>query len=143
MYIAEPDVQCNNIAFTTYSTEANEYTSGEHVLYNGILANEGQHYQPSSSYFICPDDELYVFSIDIMSDIDASVAGVIMIENTFLMMAYAERQSDQRTESSALAIAQCARGKKVWVKLSGDSVAWSNGNRHVSFTGFRLNSCLP
>ena len=138
LFIAELDSSSSIIAFTAYSTESINYSAGQHYLYNGMIVNNGNHFQPTSSYFICPDDQLYFFSIDIMSDSDANVHGTIMIEDTLLVMAYAGKTTHE-TETSALAISRCARGKKVWVREYGGGVVFSNGNRHVSFTGFRLN----
>ena len=137
--LAERDMSSNIVAFTAYSTESIEYVAGQHFLYSSTITNEGQNFQPSCSFFICPDDGFYLFSINIFSNTNKDVHGAVMIENTILTTAYAERNLDSRTQATALVISQCARHHKVWVRERYGGEAWSDGNRYVSFSGFRLN----
>ena len=126
------------IAFTAYANRSRLYNLGELVLFDSVITNEGGFYQEQLSYFVCPVDGLYVFSVSVAS-LDTIFEANLMREGQYLVTSRAHATySDQ---GMVMAVTECSADERVWVELGANDVGTLISNstlRTSTFSGYLL-----
>ena len=129
------------VAFTVYASGSRFYEIGEVVTFDSVLTNEGEHYQTNSSFFICPKDGLYVFSVTVCGNTQSEeFQANIMRENEAYVTARAHvTDIDQGLATAAMF---CGSGERFCVRVQGTGTIGelyaSETDRVSTFTGYLI-----
>ena len=107
------------------------------VLFQGVRTNYGGYYEPTTSTFHCPVNGVYMFSSNVVSEINYSTRIDIM-KNDVAQIGILAYTADISTSAGGLCITECFVGETVWIKArySGAMDGGSLGGTH--FSGYLL-----
>ena len=124
--------------FSAYSKISRSYANGDLVIFDGVVTNVGNYYNPDMSTFHCANTGLYVFSVTVMGDEGSEMDAIITTNNGQTFNAFSDGFKDQ---GSVMVVVQCNSNEKVWVEsfgartMLGNAAVW-----YSSFSGFLLQT---
>ena len=131
------------MAFSAYPDETRDYGDHEHIIFNDVLSQFGDAYNPVSSTFTCPVAGVYVISVTATTTPYYVIRCQIMWESSIRLNALGDSVDANVYDSgSVTAIVECDAGERIWARsdltdnrlTSGGSYRWS------SFSGFLLHA---
>ena len=135
------DIPESSVAFTVYASVQRFYEIGEIIIFDGVLTNEGNHYQTHSSFFICPKEGLYMFTTTICGGLDDEDFEAFLMKEA-QSFTTARAHVDHLDQGIASAVMHCEEGERVWVKVSGTQdigeLYSTETERVASFAGFLI-----
>ena len=107
------------------------------MLFDGIITNIGEFYNPDTSVFICPYDGIYMFNVVLQSTNGYYIRAFITKQGTRLVEAYSD--NNNADQGSTTVVTECQSFDSVWVEcsLSGSQII---GTKQSSFTGVLLSA---
>ena len=132
------------MSFTAYADASRYYGEHQPVLFNRVLSQFGNAYNPVSSTFTCPVTGVYVISVTVTSIIGDRMRCQIMWESSVYLSAYGDNDGSTYNSASATQIIECAAGERIWIRSNGSSgnTMYGDGSafRLSSFCGFLLHA---
>ena len=126
------------VAFTAWANEA-IYEEGDTVIFDGVVSNIGNHYNPSTSIFTCPINGVYAFFSSITSQEGYFMFADIMHNSDDLTTVAAD--DDGLIQGSNFAVILCNQGDTVFIQaeFADDHRMYGDSQRKYStFSGFLL-----
>ena len=116
--------------------------SGNYMTHNSVLTNNGNHYNTSTSKFVCPVAGFYYASIMVMSNNSNTTMDLELHINgsnaNNILVPYQASTGGQYNQVSGSCILQCAANAELQFKLNSGSIY---GGRHSNIT-FALLSLI-
>ena len=133
------------IAFTVELSKRRDVISDSRIMFDKVLSNFGEHYDPINGYFRCPDNGIYVFSISAHTTDPSTPWSVSRLMKQREVVIYgpityiATSQYDSGT-SSTTAVVQCTTGHSIYVEtqVAYSFIYNSYAEELTAFTGFKL-----
>ena len=128
------------VAFLAYADSIRDYNTDDIVIFDQVVTNIGNSYNPTTSQFVCPFDGVYSFSTTTLSNNDNSMVGVLMREAQGMATSYSF-VIGHSVQGSITATFECARGERVWVKGAWDNMMMFGNTYEMYsvFSGFLLH----
>lgn len=124
--------------FTAYPSKNRSYLSGETMIFDTVVTNYGNHYNPTFSFFTCPISGYYLFSYTLYAHSSNSAYGALNLDGVGeLIQAYASYNMPEG--STNMVFTYCEANQEVWVRSRGDHGALL-GDPRSTFTGILLSS---
>nr|KAG5711992.1 hypothetical protein BaRGS_026433 [Batillaria attramentaria] len=131
------------VAFTVRFSMDPVQNVGEHgiLMFDSIVYNLGDGYDPSTGTFTAPLPGIYVFFISIMGSDNQPAIRVDITQESgkVLDAAWAEGQGDLYDQGSSLVTTHLTAGERVWVKHDGGATAL-RGGVYTVFSGFLVQA---
>ena len=109
--------------------------SGNYMTHNSVLTNNGNHYNTSTSKFVCPVAGFYYASIMVMSNNSNTTMDLELHINgsnaNNILVPYQASTGGQYNQVSGSCILQCAANAELQFKLNSGSIY---GGRHSNIT---------
>ena len=120
---------------------ANEaiYEEGDTVIFDGVVSNIGNHYNPSNSTFTCPINGVYAFFSALASQVGYYMGADIMHNSDDLTTIAGDEAG--LIQGSNFAVILCNQGDTVFIQaeFSDDHRLFGDDQRKYStFSGFLL-----
>ncbi|KAK7504176.1 hypothetical protein BaRGS_00004480 [Batillaria attramentaria] len=132
-----------SVAFTVRFSMDPVQNVGEHgiLMFDSIVYNLGDGYDPSTGTFTAPLPGIYVFFISIMGSDNQPAIRVDITQESgkVLDAAWAEGQGDLYDQGSSLVTTHLTAGERVWVKHDGGATAL-RGGVYTVFSGFLVQA---
>lgn len=136
-----------NTQHVAFHAVADAYQShldqGQPIIFETVLLNAGDGYHDQHGVFIAPVDGIYVFSVSVMNQDNATTSLLFEVslykEGVLLGRALADGRPNGLSQGSITATTQLQEGDDVWVAVAWPITdAYMYGRRLSSFTGFLL-----
>ena len=131
------------VGFSAYVTSDQTPNEGETIRFEGVITNEGSHYNPGTSVFTCPTTGLYYFTFSIYAHLDSGQqVGVQLMHagnavvNVFCQI---DGSRDSRSQCSNSATIQCQAAQLIHVIATVGNSIIINGELKSTFSGFFLH----
>ena len=107
------------VGFTAYATTTRSYNQGDLVIFDGVVSNYGGHYQADESVFVCPYTGIYVFHVSVLTEPGTLSMHIDLVkDNTYIISALADNQTDEISSGSNTVVLQCDEGQRVWMEVT-------------------------
>ena len=126
-------------AFTVYLNDHTTVEKGSTVKFDGIISNVGNHYNPVTGHFTCPQTGVYAFSLNIMSHNFKQAYVHLVKEGQTINLALANNPWEKglHIHSASFAALQCQTALRMWVEgYQIQSVIY--GHKFSTFSGHFL-----
>ena len=129
------------VAFTAYASEnATYFDDGEQIIFDSVLTNIGDAFDPATSLFTCPFDGLYVFYAALTSEHRFFGVADIFLGDEYLVTVWADRWQERQGEN--MVVTECTASTQVGLRLHeirNESRVFSDEDlRMATFSGFYL-----
>lgn len=130
------------VGFTAYVSAGRRYSTNEPVIFDTILFNIGDAFDPISSIFTCPVTGVYVVTVSVASYSSGYAQVIIVKEGQKQTGVFADDVSGQISAASTSAVTACIAGERVWVESTAGatSIRANVDVRDTSFSVFLLNA---
>jgi len=128
------------VVFTASLDHQVAVPSGQVVIFNHVITNEGQGYDNTSGVFTCPVSGFYQFDVHIQGQLDLISQVEIRHNQDVHTMAYAEDRYDNQAASASVCIL-VNKGDTVKI-TAGVYKSWLDGGNHeyCSFSGHLISA---
>ena len=120
-------------------TVSSNLLSGNYMTHNTVLTNNGNHYNTSTSKFVCPVAGFYYASIMVMSNNSNTVMDLELHINgsnaNNILVPYQAATGGQYNQVSGSCILQCAANAELQFKLNSGSI-YSGRHSNITFALF-------
>ena len=130
--------QNTTVMFSAYLGPDVTASPGDVIVFNEIITNVGNSYDPATGVFTCPDSGYYVFDVHVMGQMDKIVGVLMYLNGSQLGFAYADNQLDNQSASGYVSVL-LKQGDKVNVKAYTTSYLQGVGAGHCTFSGHLVN----
>ena len=117
-------------------TVSNSLLSGNYMTHNSVLTNNGNHYNTSTSKFVCPVAGFYYASIMVMSNNSDTTMDLELHINgsnaNNILVPYQASTGGQYNQVSGSCILQCAESAELQFKLNSGSI-YSGRHSNITF----------
>ena len=133
-----------DVSFSAFTTANQNPAQSERIRFEGVISNEGFHYNPGDSIFTCPYEAIYFFSYSfygILANLELTT-GRLMKNNDIMIEAYCRVESSDAVylQCSNSAILYCEENQQVYLAASdGNTVILASGPK-TTFSGFMINA---
>lgn len=117
-------------AFSAYATETVTYSLNLTVLFDEVLFDDGDFYNPQTGTYVCPQSGYYLFMFYVVSDSGERMQ--LMMEGEAYTATLHARSADQ---ASNMMLFRCRIGNQVYVRNSASS-ARVQGHPTFPYTSF-------
>ena len=141
-FIAESDT-LGPVAFTAYANATRDYDDHQPVVFNYVLSQFGDAYNPVSSTFTCPVAGVYVISVTVTTATNKEMRCQIMLESSLRLSAFGGNDESSFNSASTTEVVECGAGERIWTRsYSTGNTMYGQGNvaRRSSFSGFLLHA---
>ena len=132
------------MAFTAYPNASRDYDDHQPVVFNYVLSQFGDAYNPVSSTFTCPVAGVYVISVTATTTPYYVIRCQIMWESSIRLNALGDSAEANVWDSGAVTqIIECNAGERIWARsdLTGNRLSSAESSaRWSSFSGFLLHA---
>ncbi|KAK3580240.1 hypothetical protein CHS0354_012767 [Potamilus streckersoni] len=133
------------VAFSAYISHRELHLGINQVIkYDALLINDGNHYNPHTGIFTCPEDGLYLFSFFTASNGSHKNWVRLVLDDVNISGATSEGTRDHHDDQGGnVAIFRLKAGQSVWTAIETRDDAELDADsdfRHVTFSGVRLGS---
>ena len=126
------------VGFSAFADYSDYYYPFQRINFHGVISNIGNYYNEIESWFICPKNGVYFFSLAIKSDDNYQSDYCIMQDDT--RVATVAVDSNLHFPSSAtFVVVECSYGQEMWVR-AGNVSSYIIGTevRESIFSGYML-----
>ena len=120
-------------------TVSSSVLSGNYMTHNSVLTNNGNHYNTSTSKFVCPVAGFYYASIMVMSNNSNTTMDLELHINgsnaNNILVPYQASTGGQYNQVSGSCILQCAANAELQFKLNSGSI-YSGRHSNITFALF-------
>ena len=107
------------------------------VVYDKVLINVGNAYNPQTGEFTCPKAGVYVFTWSMLSDSDNRYCNAFIYRNGVKsLMAYAHEANSYHEAASNIEIFHLDQGDRVWIQTQ--TCHYFNGYPYTAFSGWKI-----
>ena len=135
--VNDPDVA----AFTAVMTVNRTLDANDTVIFDEIITNVGNAFNPGQSFFTCPDDDYYLFTWSAVAETgDTRVITDLYMEFTFVKALYLTKTLHGNSTSGTCTVSvikQCVPGSRVQIRARSDHSRMLLGG-YTSFSGFKI-----
>ena len=131
------------MAFTAYPNASRDYDDHQPVVFNYVLSQFGDAYNPVSSTFTCPVAGVYVISVTVTTTTNNIMRCQLMWESSIRLSVFASLDESSSHSGSVTEVVECEAGERIWVRsYSTGNRMYGNGSaaRRSSFSGFLLHA---
>ena len=126
------------VGFSAWMSTTVEVDNDELIIFDEVISNIGDYFNPTQSVFICPFSGMYAFYFNVEATSDGPSAHLkIVKENIKIGEAFADNVDAAYNTASGFVVTLCEAGEKVWMASNTDSEK-INGGMRTSFSGFLL-----
>nr|AOF79098.1 complement C1Q-like protein [Sinohyriopsis cumingii] len=132
------------VAFSAYLSHYETHLGiNQIIVYDGVLTNEGNAYNPSNGIFVCPQDGLYLLAFFTGTVNNHKTWVKLVVDNQVISNAVSEgARYEIDDQGGNVAICRLNAGQQVWTAIHNRADAELDSLstfRHVTFSGVRLS----
>ena len=117
--------------FSAYASVTRNYNIDNVLLFDSVIYNNGNHYNPDTGVFVCPVDGMYLFALTLCASPDEVMYAHIRMSGVKIAGAYS-RSYDL---SSNLVVSNCNAGQQVSV-VGGENNNALHGTEEHRYSTF-------
>ena len=121
------------VSFSAYPSQTIRYNTGTTMIFDSVLTNVGEFYNPGVGSFICPYNGLYLFHVTISTFCDQTASGAIVKDAIRLAQAFSFDNNDW-DQGSISVIVECLAFESVWIECITDN-SELRGDQFSMFAG--------
>ena len=126
-----------NIAFTVSRQHTGQRLMNTKVMYDKVLINVGNAFDPQTGEFTCPRGGVYVFTWSTLSDTDIKHCNVYIYRNGIpSLMAFAYEANGVLEAASNTEIFHLDQGDTVWIQTT--TCEYFHGYPYTAFSGWNI-----
>ena len=122
------------VGFTAHMESTTTFNRDDVIQFPDISSNFGNYYNSQTGIFLCPYDGVYIFFSSLFGE-GSDVAGQIRRDLTGFSSTVSEVEF---TSGSNMAVMDCMRGQKVWMRQQLDNDVYFGASR-CTFSGYLLH----
>ena len=129
-----------SFAFSAYPTRTIKVEQGATIKFDSITSNIGNHYNPVTGHFTCPETGIYAFLLILTSHYHNQVCGNLVKEGNTLAFAIASnpKLEGHHCVTASYLHVECQEGERIWVECYKQSVVY--GGTFSTFSGHFLGT---
>ena len=130
-----------DIGFTAVLSSNHTTSASRNLVFDSVITDVGGAFQGSLGQFMCPDNDLYVFTVTAVSDTSVSLA--IWLDNVNIKLSATSVQSSSVSTGTSgsctnTVIARCQAGRNVGVRDETTSSGVTYLAEYTSFSGYKV-----
>lgn len=131
------------VGFTAWKQSRQEVEAGDKIVFDGIILNEGNHYDIIFNWFECPYNGVYFFSATLRGDDTRKYTSAILVKDSVnLLTIYTYNPTNPLSSASNSGLIRCSAGERLWLEAAYDDGV-VNGQQAIhesTFTVFMINN---
>ena len=128
-------------SFSAYAAGSKAYQPDETVLFEGIISNYGNYYDPVTSIFTCPVHGFYMLGVDFWGSYGEEMCIQIMKDDQVLIIAESDDDDAAYQHAGATVIVECEQGGTLYIKSPYYGLMYAYDGDSVShFYGFLVHN---
>nr|KAG5706344.1 hypothetical protein BaRGS_033105 [Batillaria attramentaria] len=127
-----------DVAFTAVvsASDVENLVSGQTLIFDGVVMNEGSGYNPSTGVFTAPYEGTYVFYTRVMRNyVHEELIQTAIYKGSTRLGGWADACCHGHDSGSTMVTVNLNKGEEVHVQIYSGSQLWGG---HTTFTGFKL-----
>ena len=108
------------VGFSAFHNESRSYIFEEPVVFNNVISDVSNSYDPITSAFTCPISGVYSFTVSLIGQVNQRVRVWLNLESQRLCQVYITVSQGYNHGSNTI-VTRCDAGERVWVE-SADEV---------------------
>ena len=133
------------VAFSASARSNRNYTYSDRIVFEDVLTNVGDHYNPTTGVFVCPVDGIYQFSLSVFRWYHPRKASAtLLVDGAQVLTSITNLDKEHgRDQGANIAIVQCHKGRLVYVRANTNGfVLHGSRYRFSIFSGVLLHEGL-
>lgn len=130
--------QNQEVAFTAAVTSlSTTWTSGT-LIFDVVITNTGNGYNPSTGVFTSPISGTYVFYVSAVEYTSQHLAIDIVLNSVSKVRAYGHSSASYQTGTN-MVVLELQKGDSVWVRFAGGKGYYTQGVPLTTFSGYLIS----
>ena len=134
------------VAFSASTRVNTNYSYPDRIVFEDILTNVGDHYDPTTGVFICPVDGIYQFSLSLFRWNDkykASATLKVGGAQVLTTITNLNNEDHGRDQGANIAMTPCREGQWAYIRANTDGFVLTGGKHRLNvFSGMLLHEGL-
>jgi hypothetical protein len=114
------------------------------LVFETVIVNEGEHYDPYDGVFVAPQKGVYLFSWTVSGSGASYIVTELVVEQNTISSAGAQNAGGGRPSGSMTALCKMEKGDHAWIRttgVTGTHVIFSHDNHpQSSFLGLLIDN---
>ena len=123
------------VRFTAIKTTNQSYEAGDTIKFEGVLLNEGNHFQPLLSRFVCPFNAIYYVAVTFKKFYTSPLQVNVEHETKTLLRSVEVQASNPWNTVSNSGLVRCFQGEEIKVTAIGSGEVYGDASKaYTTFT---------
>ena len=112
------------VGFTARLSTDTDYSGGDTVLFDDVISNLGNRYDPATGLFTCPFRGMYGISLYVFSQMDKDTTIKIVNDGNEMVRFWADGEADQQLSNGVggMIVVECDVGKTISAVSEGSGL---------------------